>query len=194
MAGERSAGLRAKHLDAMTIARIALIVLLVAACVQMAYFYPKIVQTVAAAQAVPSPHTGTISSHFNPAGEPNGQQTISQFFTTYITIIVLEVVLFFGAPAALRYVPSGLINLPNREYWLAPERRAQTLADLNTRFNWLGVATVALVLVVMQWVLTANLSGDPRLPSFAVWIPLGAYLAFAIWWMVQLAAAFRRPA
>ncbi|HEY6357832.1 MAG TPA: hypothetical protein VIX35_06285 [Vicinamibacterales bacterium] len=177
----------------MTVARIALILLLVVVCVQMAYFYPKIVQTVAAAQAVPSPRGGMLASHFNAAGEPNGQQTISQFFTTYITIIVLEVVLFFGAPAALRYVPSEFINLPNRDYWLAPERREQTLADLNTRFNWLGVATVSLVLVVMQWVLTANLSGDPHLPGFAVWIPLGAYLAFSIWWIGRLAAAFRRP-
>ena len=135
----------------MTAARIALILLLAAACVQMAYFYPKIVQAVAAAQAVPSPHGGTIASHFNAAGEPNGQQTIYQFFTTYITIIVLEVALFFGAPAALRYIPSQYINLPDRDYWLAPERRAKTLADLNTRFNWLGVATVSLVLIVMQW-------------------------------------------
>jgi hypothetical protein len=177
----------------MTVARIVLILLLVAMCVQMAYFYPKIAQAVAAAQAVPSPNGGMLSSHFNAAGEPNGQQTISQFFTTYITIIVLEVALFLGAPGALRYIPSAYINLPYRNYWLAPERRARTLADLNTRFNWLGVATVSLVLVVMQWVLSANLSGDPRLPPFAVWIPLGAYLAFAIWWITQLAAAFRRP-
>jgi hypothetical protein len=177
----------------MTVARIALLVLLALVCVQMAYFYPKIVQVVAAAQSVPSAHGGAVASHFDAAGVPNGHQTISRFFTTYIAIIVLEGALFFGAPALLSYIPSEFINLPNRDYWLAPERRVQTLADLNARFNWLGVATVSLVLVVMQWVLAANLSGDPRLPGFAVWIPLGAYLAFAMWWIVRLFAAFQRP-
>lgn len=177
----------------MTAARIALLVLLAAVCVQVAYFYPKIKQSVDAAQAVPGARPGMVASHFNAQGEPNGRQTITQFFTTYTTIIVLEVVLFFGAPLALRYVPAEYVNLPHREYWLAPKRRAQTLADLNRRFNWLGVATVSLVLVVMQWVLSANLSGDQHLPTFAVWIPLIAYLAFALWWTARLYAAFKRP-
>jgi hypothetical protein len=170
-----------------------MLALLVVACLQMAYFYPKIASAVAAAQTVPAARPGTVVSHFDAAGMPNGQQTASHFFITYVEIIVLEIVLFFGAPALLGYLPSEFINLPNRNYWLAPERRARTLADLNARFNWLGVATIGLILIIMQWVLTANLSGDAHLPLLAVWIPLGAYLIFAGWWIVRMFAAFQRP-
>ena len=31
---------------------------------------------------------------------------------------------------ATRFLPTRFINLPNRDYWLAPEREAQTLAYL----------------------------------------------------------------
>lgn len=176
----------------MTAPRIVLIVLLVAVCVQMAYFYPQITRVVAAAEAVPSARAGKVASHFDATGVPNGQQTIAQFFGTYIAIVVVNAVLFFGVPVLLSRVPPEFVNLPNRDYWLAPARRAQTMARLNDRFNWLGVATVALIIVVMQSVLTANLSGDPRLTGYAVWIPLIAYLAFSIFWIVRLFASFAR--
>ena len=176
----------------MTPARIVLIVLLAAVCVQMAYFYPQIAHAVAAAQTVPGARAGTMASHFDAAGVPNGQQTIAQFFITYAAIVVLNAALFFGVPVLLRYVPAEFINLPNRDYWLAPERRAQTMARLNDRFNWLGVATVALILIIMQSVLAANLSGDPRLIGYTVWIPLVAYVAFSIFWIVRLFASFAR--
>lgn len=176
----------------MTVARIALFVLLALVCVQMGYFYPKLAQVVAAAQVIPGSQGGMVASHFNAAGVPNGQQTIVHFFGTYVAVIVMSAVVFFGIPLLLSRVPSDYINLPHRDYWLAPERRAQTMRALNTRFNWLGVATVALILVIMQSVLGANLSSDEHLPGL-VWVPLGAYLAFAMWWIVQLFAAFRRP-
>jgi hypothetical protein len=176
----------------MTIARIAMFVLLAGVCVQMAFFYPKLAHAVVAAQQVPSARPGMMASHFNAAGEPNGQQTIMQFFETYGLIVILSTALFLGMPLLLNRMPNEYINLPNRDYWLAPSRRAKTMADINNRFNWLGVATLALVLVIMQTVLSVNLSANPELPGLAVWLPLGAYAAFGIWWGVRLFDAYAR--
>jgi len=176
----------------MTIARIAMLVLLVAVCLQMAFFYPQITRVVGAAQAVPTARAGTMASHFNAAGEPNGQQTIFQFFGTYALIVVLSAALFLGVPLLMNRMPNEYINLPNRDYWLAPTRRAQTMADINNRFNWLGVATLAFILVIMQVVLGVNLSANPVLPGLAIWLPLGGYVAFLIWWAARLFDSFGR--
>lgn len=175
----------------MTVARITMLILLGAICVQMAFFYPQVKRAISAAQPVPA-RAGMVASHFNGEGEPNGEQTLFQFFGTYAVIVVMSAGLFLGVPLLMGRLPAEYFNLPNGKYWLAPERRAKTLAHLNDRFNWLGVATLSFVLVVMQAVLTANLSQNPVLPGYAVWLPLAAYGAFLMWWIVRLFGTFAR--
>src|SRR5258708_30947097 len=64
-----------------------------------------------------------LGSHFSPGGFVNGWQTKTAFFATELAIIALATVVSFGVPRILAAVPASVINLPHKEYWLAPERR-----------------------------------------------------------------------
>jgi hypothetical protein len=71
-----------------------------------------------------------VASHFGAEGAANGFMPRS-FYIGFMLVVII------GLPALLVVVTwfalgssSARINLPNRDYWLAPERRTETLATL----------------------------------------------------------------
>ena len=66
-----------------------------------------------------------------------------------------------------RHVPASMINMPNKQYWLAPERRAESMAWLVSVVSpfmlKIGVGVNALLVVVLGMALRANLTPEPRL-------------------------------
>ncbi len=69
-----------------------------------------------------------VATHFGLHGEPNGwmqkPSAVMVMGGFGLGLPLLTVVLSF----LVRFVPADLVNLPHREYWLAPERRDATYA------------------------------------------------------------------
>ena len=59
--------------------------------------------------------------------------------------------------------------------------------------EWLGVATMALLLLSMQMVYEANLSEQPRLDGSSLAWLLGGYTLVTLLWLVRFVARFRAP-
>jgi len=133
-----------------------------------------------------------MSSHFDGAGRPNGWSTREAFFGLYVFILALMTFCFFVLPRLLRYVPTSLINLPHREYWLAPERKDRAMAMLDDQMGWFGIAILILLVATIQLAINANLDGG-ALPSSIMWFLLGGFVAFAILWTVRLYRRFAVP-
>lgn len=80
-----------------------------------------------------------------------------------------------------------LINLPHRDYWLAPERRNATLARLGEHLSALGLLVLALLDgLYVQHVLQAQAQWPQ--PPKALWAVggLGLAAAFGLWcWRVH---------
>jgi hypothetical protein len=85
-----------------------------------------------------------------------------------------------------------LLNVPNREYWLALERRAGTLAGVVARTELLAGVLVAMFCFVHWLVLRANAAASPRLDEALFLYGIGAFIAFLIGWIVAFYARFRR--
>jgi uncharacterized membrane protein len=134
-----------------------------------------------------------MASHFDGAGKPNGYQHRGAFAATSVGLSAGCLLLFAATPALLRNLPASLINLPHREYWLAPERRAEAVARLCEYLDWFACATIALLVAVFELVLRANLA-RAALGSVAIWLLLACYLGFTLSWSVALWRAFRPPA
>jgi uncharacterized membrane protein len=81
-----------------------------------------------------------VASHFNGRGVPNGWQTKPAFFGLFVAVSVLIAIIGFGIPRIIASVPPRLINLPNKQYWLAAEHLAETMAFLKAYFAWFGCA------------------------------------------------------
>jgi uncharacterized membrane protein len=164
----------------MRASRAVLLLLAAAGVVQLLYYHPLLPQNVA--------------SHFDGAGEANGFQSRNGFVALSGSVLILMVVLFGGLGALFRTIPSSWFNLPNRDYWLAPERREETLDEILRRMEWLGAVSLGLWLFIIQMVLETNLTPEPRLEARATWIVLGLYLAYTAVWAVRFLLRFRKPA
>src|SRR4051812_2843603 len=64
-----------------------------------------------------------LASHFDISGQPNGYQARGGFALTSISLQLFLIALFTSLPWLLQRLPNQLINMPNRDYWLAPQRR-----------------------------------------------------------------------
>jgi uncharacterized membrane protein len=130
-----------------------------------------------------------VASHFSASGAANG-------FMPRGIYTVLVMALVVGAPLLLALVPAAAagkgarsLNIPHRDYWLAPERREATVACIRTHGRWFAAA-VALFLTYAHWlVVRANALPPPVLSTAGIASGLVVFfLALAVW----LAVLFRR--
>ena len=149
---------------------------------------PKIVFLVLLLVAAAEAHRGytllpdCMASHFDGAGKANNFQPKSIFLQMYAVVTVLAVVIGFIIPRIIRVLPVSLINLPHKDYWLAPERRAWTMGIFEAYFGWFGCAVYFLLICVFEEVIQANLRTPPQMSSNYMIGLLVAFVAFMIVW------------
>ena len=134
-----------------------------------------------------------VASHFDGAGRPNGWMSRDGFVLFQCVLLLALGALFGFAGRLLAVTPNGLINLPNKNYWLAPERRAESVAVIAGWMRWLGSGTLAFLMVVFQFTVQANLQTG-HLDSMQFLMVTGIFLAglaIAVGWLYR---RFRAPA
>ncbi len=160
----------------MRLSRIILYFLISVFIAQAVYYYPNLPETMA--------------SHFNASGEPDGWMSKRNFFLLEGVILMLIVFEFTLLPYLIGKMPLTLINMPNKEFWFAEERRAATLAVIGGYFEWFAVSLCALFIAVNQMVFRANINRE-NLPSAEMWLILGAFIVFVVIWMIKFMRHFR---
>jgi uncharacterized membrane protein len=132
-----------------------------------------------------------VASHFDLAGRPDDYQSRLQFVLTAGLLDVMLLILFLALPALIARTPVRMVNLPNKEYWFAPERRALTEGRLTVWVSWFSCATLGLLCGLFELIIRANLRGGPL--GYQLWLMLASYLLFMLFGSAGLAHAFRRP-
>lgn len=148
------------------------------AVLQVVYYYPKMPNVVA--------------SHFDGSGGANGFSGKNAFFLLYLVILLLLVAVFEWLPKWIQSRPDKKINLPNRDYWLSPERKAETWAFFRRQMLIMGIAHLCLAIFAIQLAILANFELPPRLHSSIAWA-LGAYFVFFAAWMIHFLLRFKKP-
>ncbi|HTS53867.1 MAG TPA: hypothetical protein VMH26_11380 [Burkholderiales bacterium] len=128
-----------------------------------------------------------------PLGTPNGWSSKPTYFALQGFIVLLATACFAALPAWLERAPANWVNLPNKDYWLAPERRVATLARIASTLTWFGCAALALMLTITSLVIRVNLGREPALPAAAIWALLGAFALCAGVLVMRLLYLGRRP-
>jgi len=106
-----------------------------------------------------------VASHFNGRGMANGWQTKAAFFTVFVGVSVLAAVIGFGIPRIISAMPPQLINLPNKQYWLAPDHLGETQAFLNNYLAWFGCAVFLVIILTFDYAIQSNLRPENRFRS-----------------------------
>jgi hypothetical protein len=133
------------------------------------------------------------ATHFDARGQPNASMGRGVYRGYMAFLVIVVPLLVAGLPVWVSRRWPMLLNIPNREYWLAPERRAETLTSLRTRTAVLAIAMVGLICFVHVLVMRANAGDQPELDQRPLLVGLGTFIAFMIGWIVSLYRRFRRP-
>ncbi len=163
----------------MSLSRTLILLLAVAGIVQASYYYPQMPDVVA--------------SHFDGRGAPNDHSSRDGFFVVFGVMYASTLLLFLGMGPLFGRLPTRWFNMPHREYFLAPERREDTLRFMTARLEWFGGATMLLLLVTFKLAFEANLSAEPRLDNASMFWALGAYFLYTTIWLVRFLMKFRKP-
>ena len=134
-----------------------------------------------------------LAAHFGASGSPNGyigRAFYVRFMLVFVVLLPLALNVLIGRVLQL---PSTRINIPHREYWLAPERRAATVGRLRRHMQFFGVLLAAFLCYVHWQVVQANTRSPPVLDNVRFSTGLATFMAALVTWIVILRRDFRPP-
>jgi len=136
-----------------------------------------------------------VASHFGWAGQADAWMTREGYLTWMLAFGVVFPVLVTAMVGLLPRAWPGLafVNLPNRDYWFAPERRADSLAYLGRHACWLGCLIVLMIAGVHALILRAHEAAPPTLPLAPFVALLIGFLVGVGAWILVLYRRFHRP-
>lgn len=162
----------------MRLSRILILLLLGVLIAQSVFYYPALPDVVA--------------SHFDGAGNPDGWMTKRFFFVFEAALLLLLLAIFSALPALFGRTPDRWINLPNRDYWLAANRREETIEAISQYHDWVSIALIFLFISVNQLVFRANIEQTP-LPTGLTLLILALFMGFVIGWIFLFIRRFKKP-
>jgi serine/threonine-protein kinase len=133
-----------------------------------------------------------VAIHFGASGQPNGWMSRS-------THLLLMGALGMGLPLisviialVIRLTPARFINLPNRDYWLSPERQSQTCIYISRQLIWLACLEVVFFAGIQFLIVEANQMAPAQLPMEMFLSLIGGFLVAVALWIIVFIRHFAR--
>lgn len=161
----------------MRLSRLMTALLIVVFLAQTAYYYPFL--------------PATAATHFNAAGIADGWMPKEAFIVFEVILLFFIVAEFTLVPAAVEKMPDALLNIPNKDFWLAETRRAATFETLRIYFEWFAAGLLVLFIVINNYLFRANLNNE-NLPGAQMWLIIGLFVLFTVVWLASLMRKFRK--
>ncbi len=134
-----------------------------------------------------------LASHFNASGMANGWMTKTQFMLIYVVVLLPALAIEFWVSHRIASKPDARLNLPNKQYWLAPERRAETFAYFETFFAWYGCAFLFVAAFAMGLAMRANFDSPPHLATGPIVSVIAGFIFFNIGAVIAMFRRFSTP-
>ncbi len=134
-----------------------------------------------------------LATHFNAAGHADGWSSRATFVKMWFVMIAGSGLLFAGLWALMMFLPARWINMPNRDYWLAPGRERYTRGLIGELILWLGIVMLATMSALNHLIMRANTSGSPDL-GWWPWLITGGNLLAIGSLLAAFLVRFRKPA
>jgi ABC-type Fe3+ transport system permease subunit len=133
-----------------------------------------------------------VATHFNGSGQPDGWMSRDDHLR-WMTLFGLGFPLLVPVLVSFsRLLPDSLYNIPNREYWLGPERRTETHSYLLRHSLWFSSLALCFVIGINFSIIHANRLPQVYLPTLAVLALAGAFLVGTAVWAISLISHFKR--
>lgn len=128
--------------------------------------------------------------HYGTSGQADGWGSPVLLLLVHVGLLFGGTVAFLALPEFIRRGPTWLINLPNREYWLADEHRNEAALRLS---NWSCVFGTCLNVFVILLQLATWSAKDGVIAPGTITLLVPAFLLFTLASLVWLLRALRLP-
>lgn len=129
-----------------------------------------------------------VAIHFGANGQPDNWLDKDRATMLMMLLQIGLPWMMVGIAYGIRYLPASAINIPNREYWLQPERRAATLKYVSGMLGTIAIAESLLIGAMNHLSFNANRLGQPLNTATFV-VVLALFMAVVLGMVV---ASFRR--
>jgi uncharacterized membrane protein len=132
-----------------------------------------------------------VASHFDASGAANGFTPR----TVYLALMFLVCTLPLGAALAMAASvrnPKARLNLPHREFWLAPERREEAVWRIRRGMAQFNTRLLVFLCYVQGLVVRANGQQPAHLDSAWMIGGLAVFAVVMLAWLLGFARQFRR--
>jgi hypothetical protein len=135
----------------------------------------------------------TIATHFGADNRANGWMSRNGYllFVLCFTVGVSTLVSFVVSTLPRKF--PQWTNVPNRDYWLSDERRAESVRFLSAHGKRLACLMVMMMLGMHYTILLANHMRPPMLPVAIFSSVLIGFALALLWWVVRLYRRFPKP-
>ena len=133
-----------------------------------------------------------VASHFGPGGNANGLMGRGTYTAFMLAVVVAAPALVGFSGQLVRVLPLQLVNLPNKQYWLAPQRRAATLESLSSMSVPFALVLVVFLCFVHWLVVQANAVQPARLQEGPLFVGLAVFGVATVLWLFTLFRRFGR--
>lgn len=131
---------------------------------------------------------------FDLDGTPNGWMSKDGFAVYYLCLLVFMVGVFVAVGTLATKLPARFLNIPHRDYWLAPERRAESLRYLKDFHVWTGAFIGLFIVGMMEMIFTINLNDIPRLDNQLFYTAMGTFSFSVLVAVLLVYWRFKKPA
>jgi len=134
-----------------------------------------------------------IATHFDITGQPNGWMSRA-FYLEFTLALAVGLPFFLIATTSFSArLPGSLRRIPNREYWMAPERRPATIAVFRRFLAGMSCLLVLCVTGIHLLLVGANQdSTQPHLSSVGIWSLAGGFVVATLAWSWTLRRRFSK--
>jgi len=133
-----------------------------------------------------------MAAHFNVQGNPDRFVPRAEFFSYQIKTLLVMVAISLVAQLIFMVLPAGLINMPNRDYWLAPARRDETVDRLSS----FAALMFGVILLAVQAAFELSVYANLQTPILfnAQWMFIVMIASFSVigLMLVSLVASFSK--
>ena len=116
-----------------------------------------------------------VGTHFNAQGVADHLMSKTAYAIWEIGLLVGHPLFLIGIAYVGRYLPDSLQNMPNKEYWLHPDRREAVFRDMTRLVIWIACLCQLLMIVVSHEVFLANTANE-KLSSLRVYLAVGLFI------------------
>jgi uncharacterized membrane protein len=136
-----------------------------------------------------------VPSHFDASGRVDDWSSRTGVLVFWVAV---GVVVLVGIPALTRALTAGdgtWVNMPQatKDYWFAPERRAEFAVRFQDDMEAFVALTGALLVAGLALTTWVGTTGRDAAPWWGFVLVVGAYLVLTAVWTVRLLRSYRPP-